>query len=96
MLEPRQSGVQLFVVRGETREAIDRRPFSAPERIAFADTEGVELELVAPAVAWPKTSFTLEVVSAPNATAQAAIDATSMQAIASTIPATAEGLRMAA
>lgn len=96
VLEPRQSGVQLFVVRGETREAIDRRPFSAPERLALADTDGVELELVAPAVGWPKTSFTLEVSTSANAKALAAIDSTSLQAIASTIPATAEGLMMAA
>jgi CHAT domain-containing protein/tetratricopeptide (TPR) repeat protein len=96
VLEPLQSGVQLFVIRGETKEAIDRRPFSAAERIAFADTERVELELVAPAVAWPRSNFTLEVISSANAKGLAAIDATSMQAIASTIPATAEGLMMAA
>lgn len=96
VLRPGQSGAQLVVVRGGARRSIDRRPFSTPERVALGDTEGVELEVLAPRAAWPSSAFSIEARASTDGAALEANDVAALAALASTTPATAEGLTSAA
>lgn len=96
VLEGGRSGAQLIIVKGEARTLVDRRPGDAPERIALASTEGLEVELAPPEPLRAVKAFTLTVSSPTNVKELAALDESFMAAVASTTPSTGEGLRKAA